>query len=464
MKDLVLYVLDESLKKEVQYADIRVQDLSSVVIEARDEKVETVRDRTFAGAGVRVLVDGVWGYSSTSVLTKSSLMKTLTNAIKLAKARVKRVKKKVKLAAVKTVEDSVAVRPKESILDMPLEEKMDVALTLSKTAKSYDKRVVSTLGSYGELFCKAIMATTEGTYIELEPMFLGAMLSATAKEGEILQVWTDQFSAFKGFELMGETDLNRFAEDTAKKAVDLLRAEGPPAGSFPTVTDQVLTGVMLHESFGHLSEADLIVSGFSVLKGCLGEKIASDIVTTFDDGSLAEGAWVRYDDEGVPKERTNLIVNGVLKSFLHSRETAAELDTVPTGNARAQDFENMPLVRQTNTCIEPRGYTFDELIEDVDYGVYAMDMRGGQGSPDGTFYFAAQGAYLIEHGKLTKLLRDVSLSGNILASLKKIDAIGKDFKVETNFFGGCGKDQRATVGFGAPHLRFTEITVGGVKK
>jgi TldD protein len=207
-----------------------------------------------------------------------------------------------------------------------------------------------------------------------------------------------------------------------------------------------------------LAEADLTLSG-SALLDKLGKKIASDIVTFYDDGTVDEAfGSFKYDDEGVPAQKTLLIKDGVVAGLMHNRETAQKLNAKPTGNARAEDFRVEPIIRMRNTFMEPKDHSFEELVEGIKAGYYFKSFRGGQANLDGTFQVGIQEGYEIVNGELGEPVRNASISGNTLETLLKVNAVGKDFEL---WPGRCGKGQTAFVCDGGPHIRVKEVLVGG---
>ena len=191
----------------------------------------------------------------------------------------------------------------------------------------------------------------------------------------------------------------------------------------------------------------------------MGKKIGSNLVTFYDDGTLpgAFGAF-KYDDEGIPAKKTLLIENGVVAGLMHNRETAQKFNAEPTGNARAEDFRVEPIIRMRNTYLAPRDRAFEELFEGIKQGYFFKSFRGGQANLDGTFQVGIQEAYEIMNGELGELVRDASISGNTLETLLRVDAVGKDFQMNA---GRCGKGQTAFIGDGGPHIRVSEVVVGG---
>ncbi|MBA3043545.1 TldD/PmbA family protein, partial [archaeon] len=288
-----------------------------------------------------------------------------------------------------------------------------------------------------------------------------AQADLIAKKDENLIGYRVRVGGTSGFEIFDSNDPVEKGVCAAKSAVRILSAEKSPSGRFPVIANPDLTGVFAHEALGHAAEADSVISGESILEKRIGEKVASELVTIYDDPTMENGfGSFPYDDEGLKGSKKILIENGVLKNFILNRETAFKLGMNPNGGARAESFAVRPLVRMSNTMIEKGNYSFDELIEDIKYGVYAKGTRGGQvDTAKGSFQFSAQEAWLIEHGEVTKPLKDLSLSGLTLETLKNIDAVAKDVRFGEPGF--CGKGQLVPVGDGGPHIRIKEVLIGG---
>jgi TldD protein len=230
------------------------------------------------------------------------------------------------------------------------------------------------------------------------------------------------------------------------------------------VLDPAIASVFIHEAFGHLSEADHVYENPKLRDLLvLGDEIASPILTVAD--SAAEPALsgsYKYDDEGTPARKNYLIQEGRLVGRLHSRETAGNMNESPTGNARAITYRFPPIVRMTNTFIEAGDVTFQDLLADVDDGVYVVNWLGGQTAME-MFTFRAMEAYAIRNGRLEEPLRGVTLTGNVFETLKNIDAVADDFTWDPGG-GGCGKGGQAplAVGNASPHIRVSKCVIGGV--
>jgi TldD protein len=248
----------------------------------------------------------------------------------------------------------------------------------------------------------------------------------------------------------------------AQRAVDLLGAETVVGGTYPVVLNPLLAGVFIHEAFGHLSESDFVYENPQAQEMMvLGRRFGQDILTVFDDGSVprARGSH-KYDDEGTPTGRTDLIKNGILVGRLHSRETAAKMGEKPTGNARATGYRYPPIVRMTNTAIEGGETSLEDMIGDIKLGIYAANMFGGQTMLE-NFSFSSAYAYMIRDGQIAEMVKDVILAGNLFTTLQNIDAIGNDFHWGDTA-GRCGKGQGGLyTAEGAPHIRIQNVIVGG---
>lgn len=454
-------ILDKAAKLGVSYADARYQNYEYELITVENKTLKTYSSRRLSGVGIRVAIKGTVGYASTSDLTPKSLEKTLENAVKAAKSvggeRKPFGKSKVEEVNVKL---PIKVNP----FDVSPEEKVSLALDANKSAWISDeiKSGMTLLGCFRDA---RLFMSSEGAKVNVETALVGLFHESIAKVSGVMERVPYSESMCAGFEFIKSKNWNSFTADISKLAIEAAKSKTPPPGTYPVVVDPRVFGILLHEAFGHASEGDLVATGESVLQNKIGAKLASDSVTIIDEGTVEGGYFYPFDDEGTKKKKTVIVENGVLKSYILDRESASQLGLESTGNGRAQDFENLPIVRQTNYYMQPKDYAFEELIEDVDFGVYV----GGRGTTGGevevgmgTFTFGVGPSKIIKNGELTETVRGVVISGLILETLKTIDAVGNDLLIQTSAFGGCGKNgQRASVGFGGPHVRVRKMTVGG---
>jgi TldD protein len=265
----------------------------------------------------------------------------------------------------------------------------------------------------------------------------------------------------------GEFTPEKIGEQAGKNAKEQLKAKACPAGKFRALVEEDLVGVLAHESFGHLSEADFVVTGGSPLAEKVGKAIGSEHATIIDGGipdiKKYGGLWLPYDDQGTATNQTTVLEKGILKHYLHNRGTAKKLEQEPTGNARAVSFVFPPIPRMTNTYFMPGTLSEDEAIEQLGTGVFAIQSSGGQVQGDGSFLFKAIRGYWVENGEIQYPIREVSLSGNILELLSRVEGGTKDLKLTSGYFGGCGKGGQfpLPVGMGGPKLLINEVTFGG---
>lgn len=439
--------------KNVDYIDVRFGRGENTSILMKDGNVDEINTGMSLGARIRVLNNGAWGFAYTTDLSK--INEITETAIKLSNS----LKGDVTLSETDTIKDKIAVDVKIPFKDISIAEKKDIMKDASDSA-TIDK-VNSTTTSYVDSEVDELFMNSEGSEIEVKTSRVRMALNASATDGEIIQFGHGSLGGVKGFELIQNADIEEFGRKIGEKAVRLLDAKPAPSGQFPVIADPELTGVLIHEALGHAVEGDLILQNDSILKDKVGTQIASDIVNIFDDASLKEGfGYYPYDVEGVKTKPNQLVKDGKLISLLNSRETASKLNMKSSGNARSI-IADQPIVRMSNTYLQPGENTFEELFEGIPNGIYLKGSRGGQvDTGKGIFQFNAAEGYIIENGEITTPVRDVSLSGNILETLKNIDAIGNDFKLSVGF---CGKDgQTAPVGDGGPHTRIQNALVGGM--
>lgn len=459
MKDILAKIVSTASGRfSAEYVEIRAQKLSKTMLTMKEGRVEAAKQGMENGAALRVLVKGAWGFASVSTLDVSVMSDAVVDACKMASAASSRLKNPIKLAEVKIVEDKVVSKPRQSPSEIPIEEKIKMASALSSTILGFDSRIKTCTIDYLDLMGTGFFVNNEGTYIEQDKLYVWTNIGATAKEADVFASSREAVGSTAGYEVFDAETPETVGKRVAQRAVSQLRARPPKGGTFPAVLGTNVVGVFAHEAFGHLAEADLTLSG-SVLIDKLGKKIASDVVTFYDDGTI-DGAFgsFRYDDEGVQSQKTHLIRDGTVVGLMHNRETAQKYDAKPTGNSRAEDFRVEPIIRMRNTIMEPKDHSFEELAEGIKFGYYLKSYRGGQANLNGTFQVGIQEAYEIVKGQIAEPVRNASISGNTLETLLRVDAVGKDFKL---WPGVCGKGQGAFVCNGGPHMRVKEVLVGG---
>jgi len=362
------------------------------------------------------------------------------------------------LAQVEPVVDSVALVLKNDPRTVPLATKKEILDRYNETMLAVEG-VTSTNITYSDGHKRVTFASSEGSFIEQERIDVVSRLAATARRNGDMQQASMSLGALNDFSYI-ET-LDETAKRFGERAVELLSAPYVKAGTYPVVLDPILAGVFCHEAFGHLSESDFVYEDERMKEiMVLGRQFGQPHLNIVDGAAVPDlrGSF-KYDDEGAPARKTDLIREGVLLGRLHSRETAGKMGEKPTGNARALDYRFPPIVRMTNTYIEPGETSFEDVIADIEEGVYARNWFGGTTSME-MFTFSAGEAYMIRKGKVAELLRPVKLTGNLFTTLTNIDALGND--MDFNQGGGCGKagQMPLPVSNGSPHIRIRDCVVG----
>ena len=459
MRDTLTKVVNAAVDQfGAEYVEVRVQKLFKTMLTIKEERVEAAKEGIENGAAIRVLVNGALGFASSCSLDAKTLVGVASEACRMAKAAGHKLKNPIKLVKSRAFEDRISVKPKKDPSKISIEDKIKTTSTIAEIVLGFDQHIKSCTVDYLDLAGTNYFMNNEGAYIEQDKLYVWSRVLVTAKEAEVFVFSREEVGSTSGYEVFDIEAPEVVGERAARRAIEQLKAKTPKGGTFPVVLGPNVVGVFVHEAFGHLAEADLTLSG-SVLMGKLGKRVASEAVTIYDDGTI-EGAFgsFKYDDEGIPAQKTLLVKDGVVVGLMHNRETAQKFNARPTGNARAEDFRVEPIIRMRNTFLEPKDHSFEELIEGIKFGYYFKSFRGGQANLDGTFQVGIQEGYEIVKGEVGDPVRNASISGNTLETLYKVDAVGKDFEL---WPGRCGKGQTAFVCDGGPHIRVKGVLVGG---
>ncbi|MCD4703712.1 MAG: TldD/PmbA family protein [Methanosarcinaceae archaeon] len=440
---------------EVDFYDARIIDgtITSIVLD--NGKIEEISTNYTRGCGVRALCGGSWGF--TSAEGDFDLQSTIASASELAKGMDTKASQE-KISLIPAPPPAITDLPVVAIdpADISIEEKVQLLKDLDQHARV--EGVNSTSAVYSESSVKLQYMSSEGIECEYELTRIGFAVTSIATENGVYQAGRESRFGVCGYELFDKHDVFELARSAGNTAVELLNASAPKGGSLPVILDPELAGVFAHEAVGHASEADLVLEGSSILENKIGEQIASPMINIIDDPTLHEYGYFPFDSEGMEARKTTIIEDGVLNSYLHSRETAAHLGGI-AGHSRAQGY-SMPVVRMSNTYIDNGDAEFEEMLEVIGNGMYLIGSRGGQvNTGEGVFQFNAEKGYMIENGEIGALLRDVSLSGQTLEILNNVTMVGNDLKMNS---GRCGKSgQLVPVSDGSPHISISKALVGG---
>jgi TldD protein len=449
-------VLARALAHGGRFAEVFAERRHGLSMSIDESRLEAVQSGAEEGAGVRVVEGGTTYFAHVDGLDPADLERAADEAASALRGERREPRS---LEAVATMPQPIDVRPEE----VAAVRKAALLRELDERARGRGPEITQLTASYGEARRQVLVANSDGLLSGDDRTRTRIGAQAVARRGDTVETGAETLGAHRGFELL-EDEPALIAEQAADKALTLLDAGPAPSGSMPVVVGGGFGGVLFHEMTGHGLEADHIQKGASVYAAKLGNQVAAPLLNAFDDGRMP-GEWGSdaIDDEGVLTQKTQVIEEGRLTSFLYDRLTA-ERDGVPsTGNGRRESFRHLPIPRMTNTYIAPGDAAPEEMIAEIGKGFYAVSFAGGQVDPaTGDFVFGVSEGYLIEGGKVTRPCRGATLIGNCLDALEAIDAVADDFFMKT---GICGKGgQKVPVGTGQGHVRVAAMTVGGTER
>ncbi len=461
MEDLANAAIAAALDEGVEFVDVRVEDTQTTIIEISDGVTKRSMAAHLKGAGIRAFVDGSWGFSQTTDLTRAGMKKAGASVAKLALATREKVSAHFEIDGPSNKARS-PISVKIPFSDIHFEDKIGFAKYIDEQAQSYDDRIANTRTIYGDLQTELYIVNSFGTSVYTENSLPRIISSLTATDGKNRRRASESIGIRSGFEFTESEEAQSIGSSTAELVIDLLSSKAAPGGVFDVVVDPVLNGVMVHEAFGHACEADNWPAHTTVLEDKIGKEVGPEQLNITDNPKLrGKRGSFDFDWEGTPTRKRTLVKDGVLTELLHDLETSSRLEMDVNGAARAQSFMHPPVPRMSNTYMEPGDWDVDELIADTESGILLCRFNYGYTEPaKGQFMFQAGHGYMIEGGELGHMVRDVSIAGHILDILAKVDAIGSDFELDA---GNCGKGGQVVPDMsGGPHARIRNVPVGGM--
>lgn len=456
-KQLAQIVLNKALSTGADFAEIFIENTEVENISLDNGNCETATNSIIYGAGIRLLnnLQSVYGY--TNDLSRKGLL-TLASSLASSFSEERKV----------TVNKITKVRTKNKhqhqidYSTISKEDKIKYLLKGSDACKNFDERIVRVMSGFIIKDQKVYIFNSNGRYVEDRRVRGRAFISAIASNGEAIESAFSGPGASKGFEFFDkEIDIVELGKQTAQSALTMLEAKECPSGKMPVIIGNGFGGVIFHEACGHSLEASSVSKNLSVFSNKLGEKIASNIVSAVDDGTI-DGAWgsENVDDEGNPTHRNVLIKNGILTSYLIDGFNGRRMNAQENGASRRQSYKYEPTSRMSNTFILGGKSTPEEIIKNTKFGLYAKSLGGGSVNPaTGEFNFAANEAYIIKDGKIAYPVKGATLIGSGAEVLKKIDMIGNDLQRAQGMCGAASGSIPTDVG--QPTIRVSEMTVGG---
>jgi TldD protein len=440
----------------VEYADVFYQSTDGIQVVKNKTREDVLTPPSPYGITLRIFKGGEWREASTYLLEKNRIMELARKLPNFTPSTKKPIKMKTYDPWELDQELDVKINPN----DISIEEKMAMVRENYATATGMDKRIIDVQSLYQNRTFEKIVVTSEGSRLR-QVLHMGLVgIMAIVREGGRIEDYYSSVGYTGGFELTkGMTE--KKIKEIVKEAVELLDSTQSPSGTYRLIMDPSMTGLFSHESFGHGTEADQVARGRSYLIPFIGKQMGKEFVNLVDHGNLKNG-WGSYifDDEGIKSQNTYIINNGVLNKFLQDRFTASLLGKKPTGNARRESPAKKEYIRMTNTYIEPKDWTLEEMLEGFS-GIFAKSGSFGKEDPlGGQMQLGAKKGYLIENGKKVKVLSKIAMSGFVPDVISKIDAISgsEDFVIRA---GMCGKGNEdfVSAGSGGPFIR-TEVVVG----
>jgi len=456
--DTVRRVIDRSLRGGADFAELFVEDKRTSAASLDDGRVEQLDSGLDRGAGIRVVTGDTTGFAHTADLSEAGLMKAAEAASAAARGGgggVREIALDGGRALPPTAEGRIAPE------DVPKARKVELLMAADAAARTAAGPIKQVSAAYGDSHRRILVANSEGLMAEDDQVRTRFAVSCVASGDTGMQTGYEVKAATVGFEMFDRVSVEAVALEAARRALVKLNARPAPSGMVPVVLKGGSGGILFHEACGHGLEADHIIKDSSVYRGRVGEKVASELVTLVDDGTVAD-EWGTFfvDDEGHGASRNVLIEDGVLTDYMWDWLRARKEGRKSSGNGRRQSYQHLPMVRMTNTYLIGGSEDPDEIVRRTPTGVYVAQLGGGQvNTATGDFVFGMTEAYLIENGEITDPIRDANLIGNGPDVLSRIDALAGDFAMCP---GTCGKDgQSVPVGCGQPTLRITGVTIGG---
>ena len=436
------------------FCDVRIENVYRSLIRVEMGRLEEIKEKSDTGAFIRVFDGHRWYYSSITELDK--IQSEIDNLAKLARPDEKILEHPMvkKLEANSGIFDNFI---DQEVENHSLNEKQILLNSYMELVQS-DNDITHWSAIYTDCHTRKEIFSSLGAKIKFDTQISGLRLGFRFGTGKDVfsESWCKACDCFAGLEKL---------QDEAKKYIEQARdfyknAQKIDGGNYTVVLSPMAAGIFAHESFGHKSEADFMIGDETMIKEWqLGKKVGSEILNIVDCGMMSGSGYCPFDDEGSKAVKTMLITDGKLSGRLHSAQTAASLQESITGNARSVGFEYEPIVRMTCTYIEPGNKTREELFADVERGIFIDTVKHGSGMS--TFTLAPSMAYLIEKGKISRPVKFSVITGNVMKTLDKIDAISNELEILSFVGGGCGKMEQypLPVSFGGPFVKISEINV-----
>jgi TldD protein len=479
-KSWIEKALHQAQKNGASYADIRFEHSKQESMFVKNEKLEALESSTDQGYGVRVLIEGKWGFSSSNQVNESSLMHTMDEACAIARASSRVPGPSISLAKLASAKAEVKDHAVEDPFAIPVSEKIELLKNASLNMKIHEEIAVRT-ANYRARNLHKLFASTEGSWIEQVRTETGAGISATAVGNQDVQVrsYPNSFGgdyATFGFEFIRQMKLDSNAKRIAEEARALLYADPCPQEYMDLVIDGQQLALQVHESIGHPAELDRVLGYEASFAGTsymtpdkLGHfRIGSDLVNITADATIPGSlGGFGYDDEGVPGQCVYLIKNGIFVGYLNSRESAHHFQQEPMGAMRADGWSKIPIIRMTSINLLPGDSTLEELISGIEHGLFVSGIKSWSIDDKRlNFQFSPEIGWMIKNGKIDKIVKNPSYTGMSPQFWGSCDGIANKDHWHVWGVPNCGKGQPMQimrVSHGTSPARFRKVKVGVVQ-
>ncbi|MCB9506933.1 MAG: metalloprotease TldD [Myxococcales bacterium] len=451
-------VLSRALARGGDFADLFFERRETGLISLDQQRVEDVERAIHLGVGVRVLAGDATGYAYTEDLSTDGLYRAADTAAAIARGGGAH-----EAVAAETVATPSLYPIERSTFDAAALDKLALLRRADEAARAYDARVTRVTVTLVESVKDILIVTSDGRVVTDHQPMLRFTVGVVAEEGSARQSANEGGGGRVGLEYFDAHSPEDAGREAARIATTMLHAAEAPAGQLPVVLGAGDSGILLHEAIGHGLEADFNRKKTSNYSGRVGERVASELCTIVDDGTIPSSRGsINVDDEGNLPSRNVLIEDGILRGYLHDHLSRQHFGLDPSGNGRRQDYQHVPLPRMTNTYMLAGPHDPEEIIASVERGIYARSFSGGQVNiSNGDFVFSVTEGYLIEGGRITAPVKGVNLIGNGPDCLGRVTMCGTDFELSDGRW-TCGKDgQSVPVGVGIPTVKISSMTVGG---
>jgi len=453
-KDKITKILEAGVQTGADFAELFLENAISNAMRGMSGEIDQVSTNETFGAGIRLIsgVDEVYGY--TNDVSYESLLKLATDLSKSFNGKPGTV---LPLGN----ERPYTVNVKRRMGDVSNDERKEIIQRISKRIKDFDPKIVQGVMSLLESEQVVIIANNRGVYQTDFRPYIRVSLSAVAKDETGMQDSYEGPGARAGFEFLETLDLEAIADEVSEAAIRILGAEKIKPQIMTVVLNNGFGGVIFHEACGHPLEASSVSKGLSPFAGKIGEAVASEVVSAYDDGTI-EGAWggMNTDDEGNAPQKNLLIENGILKGYLIDYRNGKRMNMEPNGSSRRQSYKYSPTSRMNSTYIAAGKSKFEDLIKNTEYGLFAKKLGGGSVNPaTGEFNFAVMEGYYIRDGKIAEPVKGAMLIGQGGEILKHVDMVADNLTLSQ---GMCGAASGSIpVDVGQPAIRVRDMTVGG---